>query len=158
MGVLRLKRWWSMEVCKAHDFIYHGALNIYRSREFLQVVDLWRCRVCGHVRVGVRGPGILGSTEGMMPDTGPGMHWVVLVCREGVEPCFELMQVGDEQYIEHRCCGKQGEKLYYRRGVGVTYGPDGPPATLIHVYELEKTVRGYIDIGKTPPEVVTLLR
>jgi hypothetical protein len=41
--------------------------------------------------------------------------------------------------------------------VGVTYGPDGPPATLIHVYELEKTVRGYIDIGKTPPEVVTVV-
>jgi hypothetical protein len=67
------------------------------------------------------------------------------------------MQVGDEQYIEHRCCGKQGEKLYYRRSVGVTYGPDGPPATLIHIYELEKTVRAYIDIGKTPPEVVTVV-
>ncbi|MEM2236898.1 MAG: hypothetical protein QXR26_01295 [Candidatus Caldarchaeum sp.] len=147
------------ECREGHDHIYYGALNIYKKRELLKVVDVWRCRRCGNIRVGVRGPEVLTSTEGMMPETAAGKHWILLVCKAGEEPAYEMFQVSDSQYLDHRCPSlPAGERLYYVRGAGVFYGLDGPPAGMHYVYELEKTVRGYIDLAKTPPEVVTLIR
>ncbi len=149
-----------MSECRdVHDHIYHGALNIYRDDELVKVVDVWKCRRCGSIRVGLRGPDVLGSSEGILPDLSPGKHWILLVCKSGAEPVYDLIQANDSQYLEHSCLGlRGGERLYYVRGKGVFYGFDGSPASDHYVYELAKTVRGYIELGKTPPEVVTLIR
>ncbi|MEM1946323.1 MAG: hypothetical protein QXH12_01165 [Candidatus Caldarchaeum sp.] len=149
-----------MHGCEAgHDYIYHGALNIYKARELLKVVEAWKCRRCGDIRVGTRGPEVLTSTEGMLPQTAEGKHWLLFVCKAGEEPVYQLLQASDTQYLEHNCPGQPaGERLYYVRGKGVFYGLDGPPAGMHYVYELEKTLRGYIDLARTPPEVVTLIR
>ncbi|MEM4190023.1 MAG: hypothetical protein QW544_05875, partial [Candidatus Caldarchaeum sp.] len=133
--------------------------NIYRNKELLKVVEVWRCRRCGDMRIGVRGPEVLTSTEGMLPPTLENKHWVLLVCKAAEEPVYELHQASDSQYLDHKCPSQPtGERLYYLRGKGVFYGLDGPPAGMHYVYELEKTVRGYIDLARTPPEVVTLIR
>ncbi len=149
-----------MSECRnIHDNIYHGALNIYKDGELVKVIDVWRCRRCGNIRVGLRGPDVLTSSEGMLPDPSPGKHWVLLVCKSGEEPAYNVIQVSDSQYLRHDCQGLgSGESLYYIRGKGVFYGLDGPQATDHYVYELAKIVRGYIELGKTPPEVVTLIR
>lgn len=141
---------------EGHDHIYHGALNIYDGRELLKVVDVWKCRRCGVLRVGLRGPEVLGSVEGMLPDIQDEKHWVLLVCKTGQQPCFELLQLRDTDQISHRCTGTQ--TLHYVRGKGVFYGVDGLPASDCYVYEIQKIVRGYVDLSKTPPEVVSLIR
>uniref|UniRef100_A0A7C5U6U7 Uncharacterized protein n=1 Tax=Caldiarchaeum subterraneum TaxID=311458 RepID=A0A7C5U6U7_CALS0 len=147
-----------MESCvEGHDNIYHGAVNIYDGRELLKVIDVWRCRRCGVMRVGLRGPDVLGSSEGMLPEIESGRHWVLLVCRASGEPCFEVLQLRDEDTFTHKCAEEE-ETFYYIRGKGLFYGVDGPPATGCMVYELSKIVRGYVDISKTPPEVVSLIR
>ncbi len=109
------------------------------------------------LRVGVRGPDVLSSTEGMLPDLNHGKKWVLLVCRHGEPPCFEVLQLRDGDTFVHRCeIGE--ENLTYVEGKGVFYGLDGPPATRCHVYELARILKGYIEIGKNPPEVVSLIR
>ncbi|MEM1943613.1 MAG: hypothetical protein QXO30_00305 [Candidatus Caldarchaeum sp.] len=144
---------------ESHDYVYHGALNIYMNTELVKVVEAWRCRRCGVMRVGLRGPDVLSSTEGMMPEPSAGKHWVLVVCKTGEEPVFELHQLSDAENLKHRCKAVEGgENLYYVRGKGVFYGLDGPPAGLHYAYELAKTLRGYIELGKTPPEVVSLIR
>jgi len=146
-----------MECSRQHDYIYYGALNIYVRRELIRVIDAWRCRVCGKIKVGYRGPEVLTSTEGLLPEASPGKHWVLLVCKAGRHPVDELHQVSDRDFIEHRCPASS-EPLYYVKDKGVFLGVDGPPATNHYVYDIARTVRGYIDVSKTPPEVVTLLR
>ncbi|MCS6770036.1 MAG: hypothetical protein NZ570_06340 [Candidatus Caldarchaeum sp.] len=148
-----------MDCSEGHDYVYHGALNIYMKNELLKVVEAWRCRRCGIMRVGLRGPEVLGSTEGMLPEPEPSKHWVVLVCKAGEEPVFDVLQVGDSQQLDHRCPAlKRDIALYYVRAKGVFDGLDGAPAEMHFVYELGKTLRGYLELAKTPPEVVSLIR
>ncbi|BAJ49876.1 hypothetical protein CSUB_C0007 [Candidatus Caldarchaeum subterraneum] len=148
---------WMSGCADSHDYFYYGALNIYHRSELLKVVDAWRCRRCGVLRVGVRGPEVLTSTEGMLPEPEDGKKWILLVCRHGEPPCFELLQLRDGESFVHKCAFGE-ESLTYIDGKGVFYGLDGPPATRCHVYELAKILKGYIEIGKNPPEVVSLIR
>ncbi|MCS6784893.1 MAG: hypothetical protein RMI43_01675 [Candidatus Caldarchaeum sp.] len=146
-----------MSCVEGHDYIYHGGLNIYDAEELLKVVDVWRCRRCGNMRLGLRGPEVLGSSEGMLPDISGDKHWVLFVCKSSSKPCFEVLQLSDTDKFVHKCSGEEQE-LHYVRGKGVFYGVDGPMASSCYVYEIGKIVRGYIDLSRTPPEVVTLIK
>ncbi|MEM3031580.1 MAG: hypothetical protein QW756_03985 [Nitrososphaerota archaeon] len=135
-----------------HDYVYYGALNIYRNSELVEVVDSWRCRLCHVMRVWKRGPEYVGSTDGMMPDLEQGRRWVLLVCKAGQQPRAEIHQLMDGEVIPHKCV--EEIQLTYSRASGLE-GVDSP-LTKHYAYEMAEIVRGYIELGTNPPEVVTL--
>lgn len=140
-----------------HDYVYYGALNVYDGAELVKVVDAWRCRRCGVLRVGVRGPEVLGSSEGMLPELEPGKHWVLFACKHGQTPCIEILQLKDIDQITHKCSEIE-ETFRYVKGGGVFHGMDGPLSASCYAFELQKILRGYVDLSKKPPEVITLLK
>jgi len=142
-----------------HDFIYHGALNFFRGRELLTVIDSWSCRRCSRLRLGRRGPGVMFSMEGLYPDLPEGKRWVVFLCLAGPEHLIEVYQMKDGDEVPHHCEAYPPEAVMtLSADSGLRVGADGPPPRRHFAYDFEKIVRGYVDLAKTPPEVVTLTR
>lgn len=146
------------EACQ-HDFTYHGALNFFKNKELITVVEAWRCRKCGVLRLGRRGPEVLLSSEGMYPDIEPGKEWVVFLCLAGEEPVIEVYQMRPGDEIPHTCDAYPRESVLVldedfslRLGKG-----DGKPSKHF-AYKFSRIVKGYIEMGSIPPEVVTLTR
>ncbi len=141
-----------MPTCNKHDYVYYGALNIYLREDLLEVVDAWRCRICHVMRVWKRGPGYLGSTEGMIADLEEGQSWVLLVCKSGDMPKAEIHKLRDGDPIPHTC--GDNISLTYSKDSGLM-GEDR--ATPHHyIYHLDQIIRGYIELATTPPQVVSL--
>ena len=93
----------------------------------------------------IRGPGYLGSTEGSLPDLEEGKTWVLLVCKATQPAKVEIYQASDNEVLPHTC--SSGAEIRYGGDVGDGYH---------YLYRLSEIVRGYIELDKTPPEVVTL--
>jgi len=142
-----------------HDFVYHGALDFFRNKELVAVIDSWRCRRCGVLRLGKRGPEVLSSTEGMYPDIAEGKHWVVFLCLAGNDPLIEVYQLSAGEEAPHRCEHYPPESvMVLSDNFTLRVGVDGPQPRKHFAYRFDKIVKGYVEVGKTPPEVVTITR
>ena len=142
-----------------HDFVYQGAVNFFKNKELIVVLESWICRKCKVTRLGKRGPDVLSSTEGLYPSPEPDKEWVVLVCMANDPPYVEAYQTTVGGEIEHRCPEvSDGTKLILSPDYTIRIAPDGPVLKNHFLFRYVDIVRGYVELGKTPPEVVTIPR
>ena len=142
--------------CK-HEYVYQGAVNFFRNKELLLVIESWVCRRCGLTRLGKRGPEYLSSTEGLYPPPEEGKRWYVLVCMAGEEPFIEAYQLKTGEAVPHECPAyPEKTTLVLGEDESVRLGIDGPPVGRHFIYRYEDIVKGYVELAKTPPEVITL--
>ena len=75
----------------------------------------------------------------------------------GVEPLIEAYQLGEGESVRHECPAfPEGVELLPGSDGVLRAGADGPPAAKHFLYRYVDIVKGYVELGKTPPEVVTL--
>ena len=146
----------SRESCE-HDFVYQGAVNFFKNKELLVVIESWVCRKCKITKLGKRGPDVLLSTEGLYPSPSPDKEWVVLVCMASDPPYVEAYQAKVGEEIEHKCPEvSEGMRLVLSHDYTLRIFPDGPVLKRHFLLKYDDIVRGYVELGKAPPEVVTI--
>jgi len=89
-----------------HDFKYGGVVNVTQGEVALGAIDVWVCSRCSAVDVAARVVGDIGvSTRlGFRPLSREGGRWVILVCRRGGSPSWEVHQLGPSGgRLRHNC-------------------------------------------------------
>ncbi len=142
-----------------HDLKYAGALTVTQGEEVVKIVEAWRCRRCGATKVGLRGPGTLTSTEGLLELLEPGdARWVVVFWRGSgaIPPDVTAVAVkpGDEVRVETPHPGEDefivGSDYRLRRKI------DGKEPEAVKSLPLDDVLTGWIDLSEWPPQVYTL--
>jgi len=144
--------------CK-HEYVYQGAVNFFKNQELLLVIESWICRRCGLQRLGKRGPDYLSSTEGIYPPPRADKKWYVLACMVDEKPFIEAYQLSLGDEIPHSCSMLgEGERLVLDKDEKMRVGADGPVPSRHFLFKYDDIVKGYVELGKTPPEIITLAR
>lgn len=143
-----------------HDLKYAGVLTVTQGEEVVKIVEAWRCRRCGATRVGLRGPGTITSTEGLLELLEPGeAKWIVMVWRgvSAVPPGATAVAArpGDVLRVETPHEGEDeffvGPDFRLRRRI------DGREPVSVRSFTLDEVLGGWIDLSEWPPRI-TLLR
>ena len=90
------------DVCE-HDFVFLGALQIYRKEALDGVVDVFSCTKCGASDVVVKAPGRPADTQHGFQPTAEGQERYLLICRRGAEADWQLVSLEVPTLLIHEC-------------------------------------------------------
>ncbi|MCS7142802.1 MAG: hypothetical protein NZ920_03290 [Aigarchaeota archaeon] len=137
--------------CERHDAVYYGCLNVYEGELLLKVIESWRCRRCGSIRVGVRWFDEISSTEGLhdflSPEDG---RWLVLVTKSP-HPDARPFVGRPGSVIEHA-----GVEYVVGEDYTVRRADEGGLPTSVAFFRLDEVIKGYIDLSTWPPTKLSL--
>ena len=93
------------EICKKHQPVYYGVVNININERTIGSVDVWRCGVCKKRFCEEKQLGIeeLADLVGM-PKIGPDQKWAVIVCKlQKGKYRWKLAKLDQSGTILHEC-------------------------------------------------------
>jgi hypothetical protein len=111
------------DLCE-HDFLFKGAVQLYRKGELSGVVDVFDCSKCGANDVIVKKPGFDPQTGFGFKPTAPGQIRYVLVCKEGKELDWQVVALDVPTMFVHDCA-VAGKSLAVRVKQDLSIESDG---------------------------------
>lgn len=144
--------------CTNHDLIYYGLVNVFDGDILLDVIESWKCKKCGAIRVSIRGPGITGSTEGVLGllDPSDGRRWIIIISKgAGSLPAqIHVIPVMPGETIVLNITGETESELVVDEKYNLLTKVDMSRPRNVISYLLEDVISGSIDISSWPPSVI----
>lgn len=146
--------------CIEHELVYDGLVNIFDGDILLEVIESWKCKKCGATRVSIRGPGITGSTEGILGDSDPneGRRWILVISKGvgSLSPNILVIPVMPGDIISINSPNEFERQLVVDEGYNLLIREDLSKPRHVVSYLLEEVIKGSIDLSSWPPSVISL--
>lgn len=86
-----------------HDFVFKGAVQLYRREELAGVVDVFGCTKCEANDIIVKKPGFDPNIGFGFQPTAPGQERYVLICRAGERVDWQVVTLEVPTIFVHDC-------------------------------------------------------
>ncbi|MCS7145606.1 MAG: hypothetical protein RMJ28_03785 [Nitrososphaerota archaeon] len=142
-----------------HDLKYAGVLNVTQGEEVVKVVEAWRCRRCGATKVGLRGPGTLTSTDGLLELLEPSdAKWIVAVWRGigAIPPGVAAVAARPGEVVRVETPHEGEDEFLVGPDYHLRRSSDGREPESVRSFLLDEVLTGWIDLSEWPPRILTL--
>jgi len=132
-----------------------------QGEEVVKIVEAWRCRRCGATKVGLRGPGIVTSTEGLLDLLEPGdARWIVVLWRGvgGIPPDVTAVAAKPGDVVKIETPHEGEDEFIVDSDYRLRRRLDGGEPESVKSFQLDEALTGWIDLAEWPPRLFTLKR